>query len=97
MKQLPSKNKLCMSGNGRVARPRRAPMLWKERQEEMGRFYGQRKEAGLYSQCKGKPMEGFQQHDLVYFLTSYIETFGTREMQIKSIRYYLTPKVAKEN
>lgn len=52
-------------------------MLWKERQEEMGRFYGQRKEAGLYSQCKGKPMEGFQQHDPVYFLTSYIETFGT--------------------
>lgn len=47
--------------------------------------------------CKGKPMEGFQQHDLVYFLTSYIETFGTREMQIKSIRYHLTPKVAKEN
>ena len=48
-------------------------MLWKERQEEMGRFYGQRKEAGLYSQCKGKPMEGFQQHDPVYLLKSYIE------------------------
>lgn len=41
------------------------------------RFYGHRKKAGFYSQCKGKPMEGFQQHDLVYLLKSYIEMFGT--------------------
>lgn len=24
------------------------------------RFYGHRKKAGFYSQCQGKPMEGFQ-------------------------------------
>ena len=38
---------------------------------------GDRKKAGFYSLCKGKPMEGFQQHDLVYLLKSYIEMFGT--------------------
>lgn len=38
---------------------------------------GDRKKAGFYSQCKGKPVEGFQQHDLVYLLKGYIEMFST--------------------
>ena len=76
----PARTNSACSRNGRVARWRRAPVLGKERQAggDGERFYGQRKEAGSYSQCKrGGQWRVSRNMIRVYLLKSYIEMLGT--------------------